>query len=413
MDSTYTYPKLRSPLDIRWQKIENELALVLQCPSGVTEEPLFLVPAVAPILQLFEGNLSSEEILNHFAKDGLTREVLNGLIKLLDDKLFLANARFFAAEQGVRDAFHSSTVRPATRAGFVYPAEPKELRKMVEGYLAVPSADSKPDTRELLCLMAPHIDYRRGGRCYGATYPRVAHVQADLFILMGTAHKYSRHIFHLCAKDFGSPLGAFPCDTQFVTRLSHRYGIKRSFADEYLHKNEHSLELQLPFLGVQKPGATIAPILVGSFHHMVAAGKLPHEYEEYDSFVSSLIEAIRLAQQEGKRVCFIAGVDMAHIGRQFGDEGALSEAGMQLIAQRDQQYLAAITKQNKEALFGHVCEDGDARRICGFPTMYTIMDVLERTGNSYQCDVISYDQAVDYKSDCAVTYAGAAMYKQQ
>jgi AmmeMemoRadiSam system protein B len=412
MDSTYTYPKLRSPLDIRWQKIENELALVLQCPSGVTDEPLFLVPAVAPILQLFEGNLSFQEILNHFAKDGLTPEVLNGLITLLDDKLFLANNRFFAAEQGVRDAFTSSTVRAATRAGFVYPAEASELRKVVKGYLVTPAADAKQEQGELLCLMAPHIDYRRGGACYGATYPRVALASADLFILIGTSHKYSQQIFHLCAKDFACPVGTFPCDTEFVTRLAHRHGIKRSFADEFLHKNEHSLELQLPFLGALKPGAAIAPILVGSFHHMVAAGKLPHEFEEYGSFVSSLVEAIRLAEVEGKRVCFIAGVDMAHIGRQFGDGGALSPEGMQVIAQRDEQYLAAIRKGDKKALFAHICEDGDARRICGFPTMYTIMDVLERTGNSYDCDVISYDQAVDYKSDCAVTYAGAAMYRR-
>jgi AmmeMemoRadiSam system protein B len=145
---------------------------------------------------------------------------------------------------------------------------------------------------------------------------------------------------------------------------------------------------------------------------MVAAGKLPHEFDEYESFVSSLIEAIRSKEAEGKRVCFIAGVDMAHVGRQFGDEGALSQEGMQVIARRDEQYLSAIRKGDKTTLFNHICEDGDARRICGFPTMYTIMDILERTENSYDCDVISYDQAVDYKSDCAVTYAGAAMYRR-
>jgi predicted class III extradiol MEMO1 family dioxygenase len=100
------------------------------------------------------------------------------------------------------------------------------------------------------------------------------------------------------------------------------------------------------------------------------------------------------------------------VGRQFGDEGALSQEGMQVIARRDEQYLSAIRKGDKTTLFNHICEDGDARRICGFPTMYTIMDILERTENSYDCDVISYDQAVDYKSDCAVTYAGAAMYRR-
>jgi AmmeMemoRadiSam system protein B len=336
--------------------------------------------------------------------------VLNELIRILDEKFFLANARFFAAEQRLRETFLQSSVREAALAGLAYPAQPRELAALVEGFLANPAPlDQHVGDAEPLCLMAPHIDYRRGGKCYGVTYPSLAPSSADLFVLMGTSHKYSRYTFHLCAKDFASPLTTFGCDTDFITRIAHRYGVKRAFADEFLHKREHSLELQLPFLSVVKPSVKIAPILVGGFHHMVSEGKLPHEFDEYEAFVGAMLEALAAVEREGRRVCFIASVDMSHVGRYFGDEGSLSAEGMQAVAQRDQEYLAAVRAGDKVALYRHISEDGDARRICGFPTMYTILDLLERRGNPYKCRLISYDQAVDYERDCAVTFAGAVM----
>jgi AmmeMemoRadiSam system protein B len=102
---------------------------------------------------------------------------------------------------------------------------------------------------------------------------------------------------------------------------------------------------------------------------------------------------------------------MAHIGRAFGDPGALTPERMREIAARDARYLDAIEKQDKRALFDHIAEDRDARRICGFPTMYTVLDVLGRLGERLSYEILRYDQAVDYTSDCAVTYAGVALYQ--
>jgi AmmeMemoRadiSam system protein B len=218
-------------------------------------------------------------------------------------------------------------------------------------------------------------------------------------------------MFHLSAKDFQSPLGVLPCSADFVARVASRFGVTRAFADEFLHKKEHSLELQLPFISRVKPNASIAPILVGSFHRAIASGKSPHEFEEYETFIGSLVEAIQTERAQGKRVCFIAGVDMAHVGSFFGDEWALSPERMEGIAERDGKYLDAIEARDTARLFAHVAEDNDARRICGFPTMYTVIDTLNRLGISYTCQARSYQQAVDYQSGCAVTFAGMAFYE--
>ena len=116
MDATFTRPKLRWPLDIRIHNLGGQDALVIQCPIGISADPLALMPQFAPVVVALDGAHTSEEIVAKFAPQGLTSEILRELIQRLDDHLFMANPRFFSAEKIARDAFKSSPVRPAARA---------------------------------------------------------------------------------------------------------------------------------------------------------------------------------------------------------------------------------------------------------------------------------------------------------
>jgi AmmeMemoRadiSam system protein B len=413
MDSTYSYPKLRWPIELRMERIEDEDVLLVRCPVGLTPQPLLLVSAVAPIVTIFDGALSFQQILDRFSPQGLSSETLTQLIKLLDDNLFIANGNFHAASKAMREEYHSLPERVPALAGLSYPDTADRLASLVDAYM---NADTPNDGSPVLvedgpmvCLVAPHIDYRRGGATYGKIYPRLAQSKADLYVLIGTAHQYSSNLFHLSLKDFRSPLGVARCNGPFVSQLAKRFGADRAFADEYLHKQEHSLELQLPFFSRIKPDGVIAPILVGGFHEMVAAQRSPAEWDEYNTFASALAEGLTEWNRGGRTFCFVAGVDMAHIGASFGDPGNLTPESMREIATRDSAYLAAIESGDKDRLFLHIAEDGDARRMCGFPTMYTVLDVLERIGQKYTADAVYYDQAVDYTRDCAVTFAGVSM----
>ena len=414
MDVSLKRPKLRWPLEVRMVPLESgegdqseSQAILMQCPLGISSQPLLLVPAVGPLLSAFDGEHSVEEILAQFASQGLQRSTLDELITLLDAHLFLAGPRFFAAERESVEGFRSLSIRPAALAGSAYPSAGAELRSLVDGLLVTPSSELKRG--ELKCLVAPHIDYRRGGRCYGQIYPYLANSDADTFILIGTSHQYSRQMFHLSSKDFESPLGRLPCNAEFVSALATRFGTERAFRDEYLHRREHSLELQLPFISRVRPGARIVPILVGSFHEALESGKKLDRFDEYTAFVGACAEAIQQERREGRRVCFIAGVDMAHVGLNFGDESALTPDFMEFVAERDKRYLQAIQAHDTAALFAHVAEDQDARRICGIPTMHTVLDIFEKLEDRVVCEVTRYDQAVDYQSDCAVTFAGLAL----
>ncbi|MBX7142986.1 MAG: AmmeMemoRadiSam system protein B [Oligoflexia bacterium] len=411
MKDPLRYPKLRWPIDIRFEKIEQQQILVLSCPLGISPAPLGLVPAVAPIISCFEGQLSTSEIWQRFAEHGLKEHVVGELVTLLDKHLFLESPNFTSAEQLVRSQFATSPTRPAALAGLGYAAKAAELESELSSYLALaPAAIQSQTTKALLGLMAPHIDYHRGKAAYGAAYTQLRGANHTLYILMGTAHQYSPHLFHLTNKSFESPLGLLPTNQAFMQKLALEYGKDRALADEFLHKREHSLELQVPFLRYLNKGAEIAPILVGSFHHMLGSGRYPEQFEPYDAFVTALVASTRAALNQGASICFLAGVDMAHVGRSFGDKEDLSSNFMEAMEERDRIYLRHIERHDKHALFQHIAEDKDRRRICGFPTMYTLLDLLDRLGLRYGTQLFDYRQAIDYDRQCAVTFAGMGFY---
>ena len=403
------YPRLRQPVEVRLEKIQGQEVLVLRCPLGVSPIPLVLVPAVAPVIANFDGKTSVEEISERLSQYGATLDLVQKLVGIIDENCFLESPRFYEAARRLNEEFTNSNLRAATLAGHGYATEAAALAAELSGYFSL-TGDGIPQNGKLLALIAPHIDYRRGHLCYARTYKQLLSEPDTLCIVLGTSHQYSRNLFHLTRKNFACPLGDFQCDREFVDRLAAGYGEKRSFADEILHRREHAIELQLPFLRHTLNPSRMVGILVGSCAAMYQAGADPALYEPYESFVQVMVQLVQERQQAGERVLFIAGVDMAHLGRAFGDKGALDAGILAQAETRDRQYMNLIAAGDPALLAAHIAEDGDQRRVCGFPTIYTLLDVLKRLGLRCRTEVFDYSQAVDYPNDCAVTCAGIGMY---
>ncbi len=410
MSNHLQYPKLRWPLDLRIEKLAGQEVLIMRCPMGIAEEPLLLVAAVAPIVACFEGQLSIDDIHGKFREQGLQRRLITELVELLDQRLYLASPRYYIAEKKIKEDFLASPLRPAALAGSGYARDAKKLQAEIDSYLATATPQFQARPAQMLSLVSPHIDYRRGASTYAKAYTHLKYEEHDLYILMGTAHQYSKLMFHLTLKDFASPLGLLPCDQDFMRKLATLYGFQRSFADEILHRREHSLELQIPFLKRVSKSPKIVPILIGSFHQMLGSGRAPSSFDQYESFVESLAQCVKERLAQGQKVLFVAGVDMTHMGRFFGDKEKLTPELLKQIEKRDKIYLECISRQDKLGLFAHVEEDMDARKICGFPSMYTLIDCLDRVGLKYEARLFDYLQAVDYENDCAVTFAALGLY---
>jgi hypothetical protein len=142
-----------------------------------------------------------------------------------------------------------------------YSDKPQELAATVKSYLA--AAGPAPDGKPPKAVVAPHAGYIYSGPVAGSAYASLAArgKGALRVILIGPSHRVGFPGLALSgAAAFETPLGPVHVDREAVAALTSQ-GLAREF--EPAHKNEHSLEVQLPFLKHTFPDARIVPILAG------------------------------------------------------------------------------------------------------------------------------------------------------
>ena len=406
-------PVLRGPLDIQLLERRGEKFVVISDPRGVCRGPVVLPLPLWPIATRFDGARTLGEIAAEGEPYGITISLVQRLAAELDELMLLDSAASRAAWQQIQDNFRLQPVREMAMSDRAYPRSGEDLRRMIAQFVEraeLSPLDLAPD-REVVALLSPHIDYQRGWQTYCSVWSVLECVdRPDVIVLVGTAHQGGSSIFHLTAKGFDTPFGCMPAAKDSIERLVSRCGKEILFRDEILHKHEHSLELQLPWIGcrfVDQGLPAIVPILVGSFHHFVARRTQPMLSQEVALFVEALAAEIEHLRNEGKRVFLYGAVDLAHMGLHFGDTQRVSENHLDVLEAQDRAMLDCVLQGTAEDLFNFIAAEGDRRRICGFPAIYLMMAVTRAAGLNVERHLLDYRQAVERQSDCVVTFASS------
>jgi AmmeMemoRadiSam system protein B len=407
------YPRLRY-IQASQVHMDGGTRILISDPLHFAKGPLAMPAVTYFIISHFDGQHSLVDVQEAFARrfgQVLARDKIEDLIEQLDQNHYLDSERF---RREVLEVFYQSPVREMAHANTCYSSEPEEFTKQAvelfnsNGGPGVPT-DGNRHSSSVRGIIAPHIDLRFGGPCYAWAYKELAErCDADLFILLGTSH-YSMnpsHLFIATEKDYRTPLGLAKTDRAFVRALQQNYGEGDLFAEEILHRIEHSLEFQTLFLQYllgDKRDFTIVPILVSSFHHSVLSQTLPIEDERIRSFVNALKDTIA---QSGKKACFVAGVDFAHVGQQFGDQGPMKQETIAWVAEEDQRLVQSLEKVDHADFFAEIAKNGDKRRICGFAPMYTFLNVIDASHGR----LLKYGCATDMYPESLVSFASLAFY---
>lgn len=359
--------------------------LVLRDPAGYTSSMLMVPWPLVEIVALFDGQRSVLDI-----QAELTRrhgQIIPGadierVIATLDDHGFMDSARFSERRTTIDTNFLAAPTRPAAHAGGAYPDDADELRAAMDGFFAPPTgpgpiAPAGVAATRVAGVVAPHIDYHRGGAAYAWAYRDVAErCDADLFVILGTCHAGMADPFALTLKDYDTPLGAAAVDRDFVERLMARAG-QDGFGSERAHRTEHSIEFQAVFLRYLYAGRrdfTIVPILASFAHEALAQGGEVEGDRAVRRFLDALAETVTTSR---RRVALIAAADLAHVGPRFGDPAPVSEAERAGIEREDRAMLQAVTDGDARAFFESVARDGDRRRICGLSPIYAVLRLLD------------------------------------
>ncbi|MFH0761196.1 MAG: AmmeMemoRadiSam system protein B [Bacteroidota bacterium] len=152
--------------------------------------------------------------------------------------------------------------KPAV-AGSFYPANADQLRQAVTGYLKSGKSDRTEGT--IRALVVPHAGYVFSGGVAASGYNQInPDAQYKRVFIIASSHRMSLGKASVyTVGDYVTPLGKLEVDRTVSEQLAK----KREFFtdDPSAHIQEHSIEVQLPFLQVRlKKPFTIVPIVVGT-----------------------------------------------------------------------------------------------------------------------------------------------------
>ncbi len=172
-------------------------------------------------------------------------------------------------------------IRPPAVAGSFYPAAANLLETEVKHYLEQGRLQMLQDDvltqgalSELKVLIVPHAGYMYSGKTAGRAYAelaRLAHKPRKI-LMLGPAHRvYVPHISVAAVQAYQTPLGMVK-----VSETAHVLARQYGYYPE-VHRQEHCLEVQLPFLQCLLPDFEIIPIVIGGAN----AGQLAEQLMPY------------------------------------------------------------------------------------------------------------------------------------
>lgn len=404
-------PALRN-VDIFPLNHEGKDLICLHDSEGYVEAQLLMSPSAFFIGAQLDGRNTIAEVQEAFAAQFSghrpTEDEIMTVVKMLSDNGFLIDATFSALALQVQEDFAASDHRAAWLADKSYPADPEELRTMIDGFFtgkdgpgALPVAGD-PTADPLACLVVPHIDFHRGAPSYAHGYRALmAHGKPDTVFVFGVAHQGAPMPFVLTRKDFATPFGTVETDRAIVDRLAGACDWD-PFEYEIVHRTEHSIEFQAVMLAyLYGPDVKIVPILAACFSENPQLER-PETEASVDRFLTTCAE---IAAAPERRVSVIAGADLAHVGKRFGDDFDIDDAITSAVSERDLQDLAHVVTPDAEDFYASVMRDRNARRVCGIGCIYAAL----RTANQVtEGDILHYGYAPD-PAGGIVSYASVAL----
>lgn len=160
-------------------------------------------------------------------------------------------------------SFSAPRVRPAAVAGMFYPESAPALARNVTQLLATAPAAKVAGLASAKAIVVPHAGYIYSGPIAAAIYAPLAARRGTIMrvVLLGPTHRVAIDGLALpgCAA-FATPLGEVAVDPDAVAAIADLPQVGVSAA---AHRDEHALEVQLPFLQTLFGDFSLLPLAVG------------------------------------------------------------------------------------------------------------------------------------------------------
>ncbi|MFB0564573.1 MAG: AmmeMemoRadiSam system protein B [Candidatus Aminicenantaceae bacterium] len=262
--------------------------------------------------------------------------------------------------------------RKPSVAGYFYPGNEHDLLTMVENMV-------KPEMKkeEAICVVSPHAGFIYSGPVAGAVFSSVQ--LPSTFVILGPSHRSISSLAAIMKEGFWeTPLGEVSVDALLAELIMKHSSLITE--DEFAHRDEHSLEVQLPFIQYFKKDISMVPIC---FSYEIS-------YEKIEQLAKAVSQGIR---EFKSKVLIVASTDMSHYVNQ------------KIAEKKDFLAIERVEKLDPKGLYDTVLREDIS--MCGFqPTTAGLIAAKEL--GAKKAELIKYQTSGDASGDYSqvVGYAG-------
>lgn len=387
-------PKLR-PLDFVSADWDGERVVCARDYEGLLDGPVVLPLPIMLVALLLDGRRDAAAVRLEYTRlsggSPIAPGDLDRIVAELDAAGLLDSPALIARRRTVADAYRAAPHRAMAHAGGAYPADPAACASALEQYLADGGAVRNGEVPVFVPrgILAPHIDFARGGPMYGRAYAPLANLPAGAcVVVVGVAHAGSAAPYVLTTKGYETPFGVVDVDRRLLDAVVGRAPFD-PLDEESVHRGEHSVEFQVLWLAHMLRGRpfTVLPVLTGPLDAYTVNGS-PASVPEIEAFIVAVRDAMAA---ENRPVCVVGGVDLSHVGPRFGDQQPMGPALAQRASAADRVALSRVESGDAEGWWRTVAADGNCCHVCGLGAVYTVLRLLAPVRGR----VLGYDQGVD------------------
>jgi len=266
-------------------------------------------------------------------------------------------------------------VREPAVAGQFYPGSERQLRQVVQHFLAAPPTEP---TRAI-GIIAPHAGYVYSGAVAGAVYSHIQ-IPARAIVLCPNHTGYGAPLAIMSEGSFRTPLGEIAIDHELAEKLKAGFPLLRE--DSTAQLREHAIEVQLPFLQSLRADLRFVPITVGigQIEPLSALG----------------VVMAKVISELGEPVLIVASSDMNHY-----------ESDEQTRI-KDAMAIEQVLSLQPKGLFETVCSQNIS--MCGVGPAVAMLTAALRLGAT-KAELIKYATSGDVSGDHehVVGYAGVVV----
>jgi AmmeMemoRadiSam system protein B/AmmeMemoRadiSam system protein A len=282
-------------------------------------------------------------------------------------------------------------VRPAAVAGRFYPGSAGSLADFITRHMhAATLAGGKG---EVSGMIVPHAGYSYSGEVAALCFSMIDDARINRVIVMGPSHyKAFRGISVPTYAAYRTPLGLVDVDRESCASLRAAHPVFTF--NPASHEQEHSVEVELPFLQMQLTGFQLIPLVYGQLTR-----------SEIDD------AAAVLADYWDESTLLVVSSDFTHYGERFGHMPfPVEEAGLRL-AQQDRGAIDLICGQDREAFLDYIDDTGAT--ICGRLPIAVMLAMMEHRGETWKVDLEKYTNSGEMLGDYSSSVSYAALTVQR